>query len=511
MEEETLNPGEVNQLHPKNRLFCSLDGLTPAERELKRVKVLKQLNLLETDTIPVFDEATQTAARFIETPICFLGLMVKDELLLKSAVGLSRLGLMNELAAFRKIPRQEAFCTYVVDSHQCLIIEDTLYHPVFASSILVQNYNIRAYLGTPLITSKGECIGSLAVMDLEPRRFTARDVEFLAITARWCLGEFERNYILATQLLTNNFLKEFAISSQNEILKNSNNGLETNPSNNSIDLQVKLLGKLTEKLRSPLTSVIGMANVILKEIYGSLTIKQKEYLKIIYHSGEEMKSLVDEMFTLGLLDEKNSKLQLTPVDVKMLCEQVILSLQSTAKAKKQELLLSLESKHRIWLLDKEKAKQALYFLLMSIIECSEPERELRIHTYRKNQTLNIAISVVKPGEKNEQEKVKIISGLTGNYTSSTCQTLQNSNHNHLREVSPVYLGEHNAVQWDLMTVLKQPEKLNKKLTDTNSCEFISLLYSCNLAEIHGGKIMISGSLNSGYRYVLKLPKILEAE
>ena len=283
-----------------NRLFCRLDSLSPTVREQQRVAALESLELLETETIPVFDEATQTAASFLEAPICILGLMVQEQLWLKSAVGLSKLGFMNQLATQRKLPRQDSFCTYVVDSHQSLAINDTLNHPVFAGSGLVQHYNVRAYLGTPLIASSGHCIGALAVMDLASRQFTNRDAEFLALTARWCLSEFERNRLLQAEPTQGAELKLIANPSPR-----TSHGAEVpsapvsspqSPSTAQDDstwtstskVKVKLLEQLTEKLRTPLTSVIGMASVLQRGVYGSLTGKQKEYLAVIYHSGQQI-------------------------------------------------------------------------------------------------------------------------------------------------------------------------------------------------------------------------------
>ena len=132
MQVQTVDLGErVSMIKPVNRLFCRLDDLTPAVREQQRITTLKALGLLEAESVSFFDEATQTAARFIEAPICILGLMVQDQVLLKSAVGLSRLGLMNQLATSRNIPRQDSFSTYVIDSQQPLNIEDTITDLIF--------------------------------------------------------------------------------------------------------------------------------------------------------------------------------------------------------------------------------------------------------------------------------------------------------------------------------------------------------------------------------------------
>jgi signal transduction histidine kinase len=338
-------------------------------REQQRLGVLKNLGLLDTETIPVFDEATQTAARFIETPICFLGLMVQEQLWLKSAIGLSRLGLMNQIAASRRISREESYCTYVVDSHQSIAIDDTYDDEVFAKSLLSQHYGIRAYLGTPLITSNGWCIGTLAVMDLAPRQFSVQDQEFLALCARWCLGEFERDYFSKLQ---SEQLNEWLMVRPSPPQATPSSPSDTPPPTHSLShVKLRLLQGLTQELRTPLTAVIGMASILCGEVFGSLTQKQKEYLEIIRNSGQQINALVHEMLKLGSNVEITSQLQLNPVNIEMLCQQVINDLASTAQQKRLELRLSVEPGKRIWLLDKEKVQQALYYLLMSILDSAE--------------------------------------------------------------------------------------------------------------------------------------------
>ncbi len=158
----------------------------------KRLKALLELGLLEADTIPVFEAATQTTADFLSAPICILGVIDQTCHWFKSAVGLSRLGLMNQLAASRSLPITESFCTRVLESQQFLAISDARNEPDFVKSVLVQRYGIRAYLGVPLIDFKGNCLGAIAVMDLQPRTFTAKDIKFLELMASWSMSEFER-------------------------------------------------------------------------------------------------------------------------------------------------------------------------------------------------------------------------------------------------------------------------------------------------------------------------------
>ncbi|MGK7958061.1 MAG: GAF domain-containing sensor histidine kinase [Crocosphaera sp.] len=503
MQVQAVNLGvNINPIfNPTNRLFCRLDGLSPAIREQKRVATLKELGLLDTETIPIFDEATQTAARFIDAPICLLGIMVQDQFCLKSAVGLSRLGLMNDLAATRKISRQEAFSTYVVDSEQPLIIQNTLENSTFANSSLVQHYGIRAFLGTPLITAEGQCLGTLAVMDLVPREFTARDVEFLTITARWCLREFERNHLLKTQspqedqwlnLMTPN------LSSPHGHESGSPGALST-----SIDtIKLQLLGQLIEEFRTPLTSVIGMSSVLQGGVFGSLTTKQKEYVKIIHSSGQQLNSLVKEIMTLGIPQKNHNELQLNPVNIEMLAQNTINSLAELVNQKEQTLRLSVEPGKRIWLLDKEIVRQGLYYLVMSILESGEVGGEVRIHISRRSQTLNIAVWVSHPWLGDGLPQVNFNPSSTHNKLAQLHRSFN------AREQNQGVIATSN----DYILRSSSLEKLiyqdqSHQLSSQNAQELLGLLLSCHLVENHGGKIMVQGSSESGYRYVLMLPKI----
>ncbi|MDJ0731427.1 MAG: GAF domain-containing sensor histidine kinase [Crocosphaera sp.] len=485
-----------------NRLFCRLDGLSPAAREQKRVKTLKQLGLLETETIPIFDEATQTAAHFIDAPICLLGTMVQDQFCLKSAVGLSRLGLMNNLASTRKIPRQEAFSTYVVDSEQPLIINDTLKNATFAKSSLVQHYGIRAFLGTPLTTAEGQCLGTLVVMDLVPRQFTPRDVEFLSITARWCLREFERNHLLKTQSPQENEWLNLMNSNFSPSETHESSSSSVSASINSIKLQ--LLRQLIEEFRAPLTSVIGMSSVLQGGAFGSLTTKQKEYLKIVHSSGQQMNSLVKEILTLGISHESHSELQLNPVNIEMLAQNTINSLAQLVNQKRQTLRLSVEPGKRIWLLDKEIVRQGLYYLVISILESGEVGGEVRIHVSRRTKTLNIAVWVSHPwlGDGLPQVNVNF-------HPSSSQKKLAKLHHyfNSLEQNKTVISTVNDYVlrACSLEKLIYAEER--NQLPSQNSQELLGLLLSCHLIENHGGKIMVQGSPESGYRYVLMLPKI----
>jgi signal transduction histidine kinase len=479
---------------PESRLFCKLDGLTVAAREQHRFAVITELGLMDTENVPIFEEATQTIAHHLDAPICLLSLIDSDRQWFKSAVGLSRLGIMNDLARQRQIPREESFCTNVVESRQVLAIEDTMTHFAFAHNFLVQQYGIRSYLGVPLFTTAGDCIGTISMMDLMPRTFTEQEVEFMLLTARLCMSEYERQRLL----------KKAPIA---ELVPPVAEPL-TNP------IKFELLAQLTQELRTPLTSVMGMASVLNREIYGPLTSKQKEYLDIIHHSGQYLLSLVKEILELSQLDDSSKVLNLASVDIEMLCQQAISTLEQAAHRREQQIRLSVEPGNRIWLLDKEKIRQLLYHLMFSVIQASNAGSIVRLHVSHKMNGLRLSIWASHPC---------LGDGLAYTEMYASSASFANSDYDDYAMSPSNGNGRYNgngstASLMSLNSLMSQTSSnFPEAGVDLNSSEAealrknLGLLLSRQLAEMHGGQILIQGGSEPGYRYLITLPRLNQVD
>ncbi|MEL6440129.1 MAG: GAF domain-containing sensor histidine kinase [Cyanobacteria bacterium J06621_8] len=516
-----LSVSNMTQL--KNQLFCRMDGLTTTQRTERRRTTLTELGLLTSDAVPLFEATTQKAAVFTDMPISLLTIAVDDQLWFKSAVGLSTNAMTAQLAAQRQLSLQESFASYVIDSQQPLFIENTLSHAIFARSILAQHYGIKTYLGVPLISSDEVCLGTLEVMSFEQKQLNQRDVEHLILLASSCLKEFEYSQ-LTQQPVGESIISQNRLSWQSPGQKimglnapthhaakmaKVNNRAEMsdleqklsleNPGTNPIKL--KLVSQLTQELRTPLTSVIGMASVLHREVYGPLTVKQREYLEIIHDSGQNLISLVDEIVSLGVLSDYSTQLNNAAIDVEMLCQQVVNSLADMAKQKQQELRLSIEPGNRIWSLDKGKIRQGIYYLIVSLLEISEPGGEIQIHVSRRDRMLNIAFGVSHPwlGENLGQNKP---------HTQTVAQALKFShaskNEHREAEVGLGLMGNHQLLTTStLMMAIDDQQTLdnNNKIPR----DILGLLLCCHLIELHQGRVVVQGSLNSSYRYVLQFP------
>ncbi len=497
----------------ETRLFCRLDGLSAAAREQQRLFTVAELGLLETDSIPVFEEASQTAAQFLGAPVCWMSVLDRDTLWLKASIGLSKLGLMNDLAKTRRMAREDSFDTHVVDSQQVLALSDAALHPAFSQTALVQQFGIRAYLGAPLVVSGGHCLGTLAILHSEPREFTEKDIQSLELVARWCVSEFERD-----QAIANNA----ASSKANQPgLSNGDAAITSTASNNSLSFQgqqttsgssvtsqqddpsplrLKLVGQLTQQLRAPLTAVLGMAGMLSREIYGPLTDKQREYLEVIQRSGQTLLSLIQEIMDLAALDNDQSGLNLTPVDIELLSQKVLHSLTPMGNQHDLQLQCSVEPGKRVWRLDKDKLRQMLYHLVFSIIQSANGGSVIKLHISRKADKLQLSLWVSHPwlGEglppNNEGENLAVLPVSTSELSASFGE----SDSGGVATVQRL-LGE-------LATPLNS-DNLNELLQATSAerPENLRLLLSRHLAEIQGGQLFVQSSKESGYRYIALLP------
>lgn len=474
-----LRIGVISMI-PDKTVFSDREPMTSSEQELQRIQTLEELGLLEPGSIPIFEEATQTAAHFLNMPICVLGILEQDRVWFKSAVGLSRIGLMNTLASSRQLPRQDALCARVAANQRVLAITDAIADPIFAQTTLVKRYGIRSYLGVPLFVANGQCIGALAVMGLAPRTFSDQEMAFLELVARWSMSEFERNHL---QQQPQHYSAAIPVA----------------PLQPTTSVKATLLSQMTQELCTPLTSILGMAKVLSQGIYGSLSEKQQEYIQIIHNSGQYLLSLVNEIVELGGLDDQNSSLNLSSVDVEMLCQQAISTLSQAAQRREQQIQLTVEPGNRIWLLDKDKVRQMLYHLVFSVIQSSSSDSIIRIHVSRKQGALHLSIWSSHPWLGEGLPQIAI--SATSSRWSST-QAVIDSNREQLN--------------WEQDEDLASSEvrglaSVTTPAPASNTRQSLGVLLSRQLAEIHAGDIMVQGSAEEGYRYVIRLPQVKNSE
>lgn len=150
--------------------------------EAKRLEALRNYGLLDTAPEKAFNDFALLASHICETPISLITLIDADRQWFKANIGLDA----------TETPRELAFCAHTIMSGDLLVVEDATKDARFAENPLVtSDPQIRFYAGAPLVDREGFGLGSICVIDREPRQLTSAQYESLAALSRLVVLQFE--------------------------------------------------------------------------------------------------------------------------------------------------------------------------------------------------------------------------------------------------------------------------------------------------------------------------------
>lgn len=171
--------------------------------ENDRLAELYDFDILDTETEKEFDEIVQLASLICESPISLVSLIDRDRQWFKARKGLED----HETA------RNVALCAHAINQDGLMEIPDAMLDERFVDNPLVTGFpNIRFYAGVPLVTSSGNKMGTLCVIDNKPRQLrpdqrfaletlakqVTRQMEFRRLTTKLRASN-ERNSIFVQQ------------------------------------------------------------------------------------------------------------------------------------------------------------------------------------------------------------------------------------------------------------------------------------------------------------------------
>jgi anti-sigma regulatory factor (Ser/Thr protein kinase) len=155
--------------------------------ESARLAALRRYRILDTEPERAFDDLTLLAAQVCGAPMAAISLVDADRQWFKSRLGLP----------MRETSRDIAFCTEAIRHPDIFVVPDALQDAQFRDNPLVAEPGIRFYAGAPLLTTDGEALGTLCVMDHEPRTLSQEQLVALDALRRQVLAQMELRRNLA--------------------------------------------------------------------------------------------------------------------------------------------------------------------------------------------------------------------------------------------------------------------------------------------------------------------------
>ena len=144
-------------------------------READRLESLGAYGILDTPPEEAFDDLAALASRICDAPMALISLVDRDRQWFKARIGI-------DIAETR---RDIAFCAHTIAGDGIMVVPDARADARFAENPLVTGGpRLRFYAGAPLRTADGHALGTLCVLDREPRKLTEEQLRGLEVLSR---------------------------------------------------------------------------------------------------------------------------------------------------------------------------------------------------------------------------------------------------------------------------------------------------------------------------------------
>lgn len=150
--------------------------------EPQRIDALRRYSILDTPPDGNFDHITKLASTVFNVPIALITLVDTDRIWFKSAYGL----------AINQIGRDPGLCASAILSDEAYVVENAIDDPrTIANPLVAGAFGLRFYAAAPLQTKESYNLGTICIIDKEPRPFSEKEKEILQQLASIVMNEME--------------------------------------------------------------------------------------------------------------------------------------------------------------------------------------------------------------------------------------------------------------------------------------------------------------------------------
>lgn len=158
------------------------------DAEQRRIYTLDRYDVLETAPEEAFDRVTRLATRLFDVPVAMVNFIGQEDQWCLSTVGLD----------LDHVTLDVSFCVHTIDQGGVMVVEDAREDEKFADNPFVTGEaHIRFYAGAPLRAPNGDQIGTLCLIDTEPRSFSEDEKDTLLDLAGVVMDELNLRHYTA--------------------------------------------------------------------------------------------------------------------------------------------------------------------------------------------------------------------------------------------------------------------------------------------------------------------------
>lgn len=227
------------------------------------------------------------------------------------------------------------------------------------------------------------------------------------------------------------------------------------------ELKNNLVTQIAHNFRTPLTSVIGFAEMLIDD--QPLTDEQRiEYARFIQYEGIRLSKLIDDVLALSCLERGDYQLKMQNHDLREVVAEAILNVSEFAQRRFVTIKKCFTSLPVIVRADQKKIVQATYQLLHNAIRFTGPENEVSVTVKGVGTSAIIGVQDTGPGIPEEE-----------------------------------------------IAMLLHPNDAAHRAEQDSRCTGIGLAIVRHIMDLHKGRIEVRSKVGEGSLFTLKIPGFQE--
>lgn len=240
-----------------------MSAVNLADDEGERLKALNSYDILDSLPQKDYDDITRLASEICNTPISLISFIDAERQWFKSSHGLTSVDT----------PKEYAFCAHAIAKpNEIMIVEDATKDERFKNNPLTTGEpQVVFYTGVPLVNEEGYALGTLCVIDNQPKVLSESQISALKALANQVMAQLElRKKVKELNTLTlelkksNEYLERFAMMASHDI-------------------------------KSPLTSIMLTGQLLKSKYQVNLDDKGNQMLDIINSSAHRLLDFLNQM------------------------------------------------------------------------------------------------------------------------------------------------------------------------------------------------------------------------
>lgn len=243
------------------------------QNESERLAALREYGILDTESEALFDDICAIAARIFDVPVALVSFVDENRQWFKARIGIDA----------PETPRDISFCAHAVADDSVLVVPDARSDVRFLDNPLVCGPSkVRFYAGAPIRTHDGFVLGTVCVLDRQPKEVTDSDIALLQGLAR----QVQAHLTLRLEIVRRKKL---------EAIKD------------------EFVSTVSHELRTPLTSIRGALGLVVGGALGELPDKFASMLEIAATNADRLVRLINDILDVEKMEAGRIELRLETV------------------------------------------------------------------------------------------------------------------------------------------------------------------------------------------------------